>query len=175
MKKTSIAVILALLFIFLSHADSLDAPGDIDEKIEHAAQVLLSDSVSRAEIVQALTQLMECAVTLSEESPYADEIKAQLEIAKNEISQKSLFSDKGRQKLAFAYRMLTNRKKYQTPRELNDFITPDQAMEKARNYAGKLVEQALDNYRAGNHQESAKKLVELVLMIVTPISGDECL
>ena len=67
--------------------------------------------------------------------------------------------------------MLTNGQKYQPPKELDEFITPQQAMEKARQYAEKLVDQALKDYRAGNHLQTSQKLVELVLMIVTPISG----
>jgi hypothetical protein len=173
MKKTSIVGILALLLIFLSHVEAPAAPGDVGKKIEQAARVLLGDSASREEIVQALIQIIDCAAALSEESRYTEEIRTQLGIAKNEFSQKSLFSDKGRQKLAFAYRMLTNGQKYQTPRELDDFVTPDQAMEKARIYAGKLVKRALEDYKAGNHPQSAKKLVELALMIVTPMSGTQ--
>ena len=132
---------------------------------------MFGGSASQAEIVQALTQLIDCAAVLSENSKYADEIKTQLDIAKNEFSQKSLFSDKGRQKLAFAYRMLTDGQKYQPPNELDEFVTPQQATELARQYIEKLVEQTLKDYKAGNQLQAAQNLVELVLMIVTPISG----
>jgi geranylgeranyl pyrophosphate synthase len=67
--------------------------------------------------------------------------------------------------------MLTNGQKYQPPAELNDFVTPQQATAKAQKYATKLVDQALSNHEAGQNIQAAKNLVELVLMIVTPISG----
>ncbi len=144
---------------------------DVEDQINQATQVLFGGSASQPEIAQALAQLIDCAAVLSKSSKYADEIKTQLDIAKNEFSQKSLFSDKGRQKLAFAYRMLTDGQKYEPPKELDEFVTPQQATELARQYFEKLVERTLKEYRTGNQLQAAQNLVELVLMIVTPISG----
>lgn len=171
MKKSANLAITVILGIFLSVIAAVPVYNDVESEIKQAAQVLFGSSASQKEIVRALTHLIDCAIALSVKSEYAAEIKEQLNIAKNQFETKSLFNDKGRQKLAFAFRMLTNGQKYQPPEELDDFITPEQAMEKARVYAGKLVEQALDDYRNGDHLQSAKSLVELVLMVVTPISA----
>jgi geranylgeranyl pyrophosphate synthase len=67
--------------------------------------------------------------------------------------------------------MMTNGKKYERPKELDEFVTPAEAQEKSQKYAKKLMEEALANLEEGNEGETAKLLLELVLMIVTPISG----
>ena len=171
MKKSLFIVAVVFIFIFMTKTETAGESLDVEAQIEQATQVLLGDSASREQIVQALSQLIDCAAILSKKSKYGEEIKSTLDIAKNEFKNESLFSDKGRQKLSFAYRMLTNGQKYQPPKELDEFITPQQATEKARTYIEKLVAQALKDHRAGNHLQTSQKLVELVLMIVTPISG----
>jgi hypothetical protein len=171
MKKSTTVAVFILGLVFLIQTENSALSTDIEKSIEQASKVLLGASASQPEIVQALSQLLDCAAVLSESSQYADEIKNQLDIAKNEITKKSLFSDKGRQKLAFAYRMLTNGEKYQPPKELDDFVTPQQAAEKGMIYVKKLLEQTLDNINSGDQLQAAQGLVELVLMIVTPISG----
>jgi geranylgeranyl pyrophosphate synthase len=67
--------------------------------------------------------------------------------------------------------MMTDGKKYEKPEELDEFVTPTEAEEKARKYAQKLVDEALVHLEEGNNGEAARLLLELVLMIVTPISG----
>ena len=171
MKRISVTAIVVLLFVFLVQIKSSGEIPDLESQIKEATRLLLGNAASQEELVQALAQLIDCASILSAESKYAAEIKIQLDIAKTEITQKSLFSDKGRQKLAFAYRMFTEGKQYQPPEELNDFVTPQQATEKAKNYIEKLVNNTLKDYKAGNHLQVAQNLVELVLMIVTPIQG----
>jgi len=173
MKKILGIAAAVFMVVFVTKTETAGESPDVDARIKQASQVLLGNSASREEMVQALAQLMDCAAMLSEKSRYADEIKSNLDIAKNEIMNNSLFSDKGRQKLSFAYRMLTNGQKYQPSKELDEFITPAQATEKARKYAENLVDQALKNLRAGNPLPAAQNLVEIVLMIVTPISGSQ--
>jgi len=171
MKKMSVTAIVVLVFVFLLQTKSSGEIPDVESQIREATHMLLGNAASQEELVQALAQLIDCAAILSAESKYTAEIKTQLDIAKTEITQKSLFSDKGRQKLAFAYRMFTEGTQYRPPEELDDFVTPQQATEKARKYVERLVDNTLKDYKAGNHLQAAQNLVELVLMIITPIEG----
>jgi hypothetical protein len=66
---------------------------------------------------------------------------------------------------------MTNGRKYERPKELDEFVTPAEAQEKGQKYGQKLVEAALGQIEAGKPGEAARLLLELVLMIVTPISG----
>jgi geranylgeranyl pyrophosphate synthase len=108
---------------------------------------------------------------MTHESQYDTEIKYRIDVAKDLFQKESIFDDKARQYLSFAFRMLTNGKKYERPKELEEFVTPGEAQEKARKYANELVDKALSSLEDGNELETAKLLLELVLMIVTPISG----
>ena len=171
MKKLRVLFILVSFVIFSTELGAAASTDDIEKTITQAEQALLGNTGAPPDIVQTLTQLIDCAAALSKKSQYVEEIKAQLDIAKNEFSQESFFSDKGRQKLKFAYRMLTDGQKYQVPAELDDFVTPAQATENARKYITKLFRVIKKDYRAGYHLRSAKNLVVVVLLIVTPMEG----
>jgi predicted GNAT family N-acyltransferase len=94
-----------------------------------------------------------------------------MDVAKDLFQKESMFNEKARQYLLLAYRQMTNGKKYESPKELDEFITPAEHQEKGRKYGQKLVESALAEIDAGKPGEAARLLLELVLMIVTPISG----
>jgi hypothetical protein len=66
--------------------------------------------------------------------------------------------------------MMTEGKKYERPKELDEFVTPAEAMEKARKYGQRLVADALASLDQGKKGEAAKRILELVLMVVTPVS-----
>ena len=83
----------------------------------------------------------------------------------------SIFNDKARQYLSFAYRMLTGGIKYERPPELDVFITPEEAGEKGLAYTKKLIENALNCLKEKKDIEAAKHLIAFVLMTVTPVPG----
>jgi hypothetical protein len=107
---------------------------------------------------------------LSQDSKYNAEIKDRVNIAKDLFEKDSIFNDKARQYLSFAYRMMTEGKRYEKPKDLDEFVTPAEAQEKARKYAQRLVEDALAALERGNKGEAGMLILELVLMIVTPVS-----
>lgn len=67
--------------------------------------------------------------------------------------------------------MMTNGKKYEQPKEFEEFVTPRELQEKSLKYAKGLVDKALASLAAGNEGEAARLLLELVLMTVTPVLG----
>ena len=92
-------------------------------------------------------------------------------MAKKLFKETSLFNDKARQYLALSYRMMTNGQKFQKPEELDEFVTPEEAQEKAVKYTKQLIDKALTELDAGHPDKTAILLLELVLLVVTPISG----
>jgi geranylgeranyl pyrophosphate synthase len=144
---------------------------DAKARITEATNVLFGLSATKVTIVNSLMELLDVVATLSSSSQYNDDIKYRIDIAKDLIKNESLFNDKARQYLSFAYRMITNGQKYQKPEELDEFVTPQEAQEKALKYSKALVKKALSELDSGHNEDSAKLLLELVLMIVTPISG----
>jgi len=73
--------------------------------------------------------------------------------------------------VALAYRMVTEGVKYLKPPELDEFITPAEAQEKALKFAKELVEETRASVKQGNERNAAKLILELVLMVVTTLSG----
>ena len=143
---------------------------DTKTKINEACDVFFNPGASPTQenIVDSLSQLLDIAVSITT-SEYKEDIKYRIEVAKELFKDESLFNEKSRQYLSFAYRMMTNGQKFQTPKELDEFVTPDEAQEKAMKYTRNLMDKALVELDAGNPGVTAKLLVEFVLMIVTPV------
>ena len=163
------SVILAILTAS-SYGVLLDVQ-DPKARIVEASKVLVNTSPTKETLVNSLIQLLDVVVTLSSTSPYRDEISQRIDVAKDLIKNESLFNDKARQYLSFVYRMITSGQKYQKPEELDEFVTPAEAQEKALNYAKDLIAKSLSELETGHKENAAKLLLELVLMVVTPISG----
>ena len=145
---------------------------DTKTKINEACDVFFNPGASPTQenIVSSLSQLLDIAASITT-SEYKDDIKYRIDVAKELFKENSLFNEKARQYLSFAYRMVTNGQKFQKPEELDEFVTPDEAQEKAMKYTRNLVDRALAELDAGNPDGAAKLLLEMVLMVVTPISG----
>jgi len=164
--------VLGMFFIFLAGAGTTTE--DIKTRITEATQTFLGPpdpSITQEKIVNALHEILDIAASINPESEYKDEIKYRIDVAKELLKNDSIFNPKARQHLSFAYRMMTNGKKYEKPEELDEFVTPAEAEEKARKYAQKLVDEAIVHLENDNAGETSRLLLELVLMIVTPISG----
>jgi geranylgeranyl pyrophosphate synthase len=144
---------------------------------EHKARIIAaSDALFKSDgtmetMVDSLAQLLDVVVVLTSTSQYKDEITRHVEVAKDLITNQSLFNEKARQYLSLAYRMITNGQKYQKPEELDEFVTPSEAQKKAMKYAKNLIEKSLSELEAGHDGNTAKYLLEFVLMIVTPVTG----
>jgi geranylgeranyl pyrophosphate synthase len=144
---------------------------DAKTKIVEASKRLFNTSGTMETVVNSLVQFLDIVVVLTSDSRYKEEITHHVEVAKDLIENTSLFNDKARQYLALAYRMVTNGQKYQKPEELDEFVTPSEAQEKAMNHAKNLVERTLSELESGHKEIAAKLLLELVLLVVIPISG----
>jgi hypothetical protein len=170
-KKTLVVCVVSLLFVLsLSRGDFVQE--DIKIQIVEAADVWLNPkpSVTMEDRLGSLSKLLDIAASITT-SEYKDDIQYRVDVAKELFRDDSMFNDKARQYLSFTYRMMTNGQKYEKPEELDVFVTPDEAQQKATAYAKNLMGKALSEWDAGRPGETAKLLLELVLMIVTPISG----
>ncbi len=73
--------------------------------------------------------------------------------------------------MSFAHRMTSGGNKYEKPKELDEFVTPQEMQEKSRKYCATLVNGALAALDRGQNGEAATLLLEFVLAIITPVSG----
>jgi len=174
MKKRIWGLLIAAALLFTLPSEIMIGSQDPKARIKEASSVFLQaadQSITKAKILNALLELLDISVSLTRESQYGAEIKYRIDVAKDLLQKDSIFNDKARQYLSFAYRMMTNGKKFEKPKGLEEFVTPAEAQEKAQKYAKKLVDEALTCLDEGNKGVTAKLLLELVLMIVTPVSG----
>lgn len=164
----------ACLLISLFFAAPFAARGDedaVEKKIVELTNALFEGSVGRDEIADNLNQLLDVVVSLSASSQYHDKIKYHVNVAQDLLKNDSIFNDKARQYMSFAYRMLTNGVKFKKPEELDVFVTPEEAAEKGMRYSKSLIENTLSALKEDQNEKAAAQLIAFVLMIVTPMDG----
>lgn len=174
MKKS--AIILGVFFAISSPALS-----GIQAEVTAAKNKIISatnslaglpgSAITQGQIVNSLLELLDTAAALSSDNPYKEEIQFRIKVAKDLIRKDSLFNDKARQYLSFAYRMMTNGKKFEVPKHLDEFVTPAEFQEKSLTYLRALIVEAVKSLDAGDKGSTAVLLLEMVLMTMTPAQG----
>jgi hypothetical protein len=147
---------------------------DVKSRIISAANTLMGRQDSpptMGTIVGAILELLDLSAAVTPDNQYKEEIQSRIGVAKERIEDNSLFDDKARQYLSFAYRMMTEGTKYEMPKELDEFVTPAELQEKILRYVEGLVTQSIEALEGGDRQETARLLLEIVLMTVTPHPG----
>jgi hypothetical protein len=159
---------------FASVSGASVAQNDYRSRILKATNTLVGPpdpSMTQEKIVSVLVELLDLAAVLTPENQYKQEIKSRIDIAKDLITKKSVFNDKARQYLSFAYRMMTDGKKFEPPKELEEFVTPAELQGKVQRYMKDLVARSIQALDAGRPGETARLLLEMVLMTLTPVTG----
>jgi len=174
MIKRPMASVISLGIFYVLLSAGTAAPEDTKARIKGASGIFLGatdPSVTSAQVLKSILELLDITAVLTPDSQYKKDIQYRIDVAKELFQKESMFDEKARQYLSLAYRQMTNGKKYEKPKELDEFVTPAEAQEKAQKYGRKLVEEACSRIDAGQPGEAARLLLELVMMIVTPISG----
>jgi hypothetical protein len=120
---------------------------------------------------RSIRDLMDLAAAITPDNQYKAEIQSRLAVARDRVRDYSLFDAKARQYVSFAYRMMTNGRRYETPAELSQFVTPAELQEKTLRHIDSLVTQSLRSVDAGHRQDAARILLEIVLLTMTPSPG----
>ena len=160
------------LFAYLSSVSAAQDP--YKSRIVKATDVLAGPpdpSMTREKFTTVLLELLDLAAAITPDQPYGQEIRSRIDVAKDLIKKDSIFNDKARQYLSFAYRMMTNGKKYESPKDLEEFVTPAELQEKTHRYMKGLVASTLQSLEAGDRGQTARLLLEMVLMTMTPVTG----
>jgi hypothetical protein len=147
---------------------------DVNSRIISATNTLMGRQHSPPTgetIVGGVLELLDLSAGVTPDNQYKVEIQNRIAVAQDRIRELSLFDDKARQYLSFAYRMMTDGKKYEMPEELDEFVTPAELQEKTLRYVERLVTQSLRAFEGGNRQDTARLLLEIVLLTITPHPG----
>ena len=164
----------AFLGSFASLSGALVAQDDCKSRILKATNALIGPPdplMTREKITVVVLELLDLAAAMTPENEYRQEIRSRIDVAKDLIKKDSIFNDKARQYLSFAYRMMTNGKKFEPPKELEEFVTPAELQDKTQRYLKGLVARTVQSLEAGDTKETARLLLEMALMIATPVTG----
>jgi hypothetical protein len=169
---SALIVVSVVSFAFLSAGPS--APEGVKGRILAATNSLAGPpdpAFNQEKLLTSLFELMDIAAALSVDTPREKDIRFRIDVAKDLIKRDSLFNEKARQYLRLAYRMMTNGKKFESPKHLDEFVTAAEAREKVVVYFKGLVEEAVKSLDAGDKGRSAAFLLEMVLLTITPVQG----
>ena len=92
-------------------------------------------------------------------------------MARDRVRDSTLFNAKARQYTSFAYRMMTDGRRYEVPPALSVFVTPAELQAKVVRHIDSLVTESLRSFDAGRRQDAARILLEIVLLTMTPSPG----
>lgn len=174
MRKTALNLIVLATALLVVQTGLRSAPDARRDRILAATKFLTGfqdASFTKETLTASLCELMGIVGGLSAGNPHYQDIRFRLDVATDLMRKDSIFNSKARQYLSFAFRMLTNGKKYQSPAELGDFVTPAELQERTSRYAKGLIGRALEALDAGDEERAAALLLEFVLMTITPVEG----
>jgi hypothetical protein len=160
---------------FLAAFSGAQAPQEeTKDRLLRVTQILIGQpdaALTREKFTEAIIELLDIAAAITPDNQYRKDIRYRIDVAKDLIKKDSLFNDKARQYLSFAYRQMTNGVRFEAPKELREFVTPAEFQEKSLKYLKGLVDNARTSLAAGKTADTAKALLEIALMIMTPVTG----
>jgi hypothetical protein len=170
-----ILAVLLWLGAVLPVAAETAAPGEeTANRLEAVLNKLTGASdtpLSKEQFLGAIFELLDLTAEITPDNQFRADILHRIEVAKDLIRNDSLFNSKARQYLSFAYRQLTAGKKFKPPPELDEFVTPAELQEKMAAHMNGLAEKARAALAAGDAADTARILLEIVFMIITPVEG----
>ncbi len=159
-----LALLLAVPPVFGGSQESPEA------LIGRARSVIQDPHFSRDAITDSLSDALGAALLIVPATDYADDFRARIETVRKMFDDETLFSDKGRQYLGLAYRMVSGGKTWQIPEELKT-LDPKKGIERSLEICRHLLESALAELKAGRNEKAVSRLLEYVILVVTPIEA----
>lgn len=164
MKITASALSVLLLFVAaFCLAGTPAQTNGLEEKIQKASSLLL-DSEKSGDKDQGFLLLVEstdlAAAGGSFPAGFRDEIRGALEI----LRRGSILDEQGGNKLRKAYALLNSGKPFQMPTEISSIA---QAVE----YGRTQLRSVLAQVKAGKNADAVKPLLEVILMVITPMEA----
>jgi len=165
---------IALIGLVLVLAVTPALPGqetDPEALIIGARAVVLNPDFSRDAITKALADVLGASLLILPKTDYAAEFRSRIEWVRGSLKNGDLFSDKARQYLGLAYKLVAGGSLWQVPAELKAADSAKKGIERATEICGQLLDSALTERKAGNNEKAVRYLLEFVLLVVTPIEA----
>jgi hypothetical protein len=165
-------IALMVLGLIVSAAPALAGQENTAEAmIGRARAVFLTPGGSRDTILKALVEVLDASLMILPKTDYADEFRARIGWVRGSLKNGDLFSDKARQYLGLAYKLVAGGSLWQVPAELKAADSAKKGIERATEICGQLLDAALTERKAGHNEQSVRCLIDFVLLVVTPIEA----
>ena len=170
MKNRMTTALIGLVFLLVAGTVPARSQEDPEALINRARSVIQEPHFSRDAITNSLSDALGAALLILPETDYSADFKSRIETVRKMFDDEVLFSDKGRQYLGLAYRMVSGGETWQIPEELK---TPDykKGIERSVKICRDLLDSALAEHQAGRGEKAARLLLEYVILVVTPIEA----
>ena len=122
-------------------------------------------------IDQVLVEVLDASLAILPAKDYAAEYKSRIEWVKASFAEKHLFSDKIRQYLGLAYKLVANGTSWQLPEELKSPSSSQEGMKAAIKVCARFLKSALSEMKAGNNEKAVRHILDFVIMAVTPVEA----
>lgn len=170
MKNRVTIALLGLAFLMAFLPAFGEADEDAEALIGRARAVLQAPHPHQEDFTNALVAALDASLLILPETEYAEEFRARIGTVRKMFDEQALFSDKGRQYLGLAYRMVSGGKPWQVPEELKT-LEPKKGIEKAKEICARLIDEALAEWKAGRNEQAVSRLIDFVILVVTPIEA----
>ena len=170
MKNRVTIALLGLAFLTAAVPAFGAAEEDAKALIGRVRAVLQADHPQREDFTKALAAALDASLLILPEADYAEEFRARIGTVRKMFDEQVLFSDKIRQYLGFAYRMVSGGQPWRVPEELKT-LEPKKGIEKSIEICTRLIDEAMAEWKAGRNEQAVSRLIDFVLLVVTPIEA----
>ena len=168
--RSIILLSLGLLCILTAPALRASETGP-EATITKARAYILDPNFSPRGIEQVLVEVLDVSLAILPQKDYASEYKSRIEWVKASFADKHLFSDKTRQYLGLAYKLVANGTAWQLPEELKSVSSSQDGMNAAIRVCARFLESAAAEMKAGNNEKAVRHILDFVIMVVTPVEA----
>jgi len=170
MKKSKTTALIGLAFLLAAIPVFGGSQEDPEVLINRARSVIQNPNFSCNAITNSLRDALGAALLILPETDYEEDFRARIETVRKMFDDEVLFSDKGRQYLGLAYKMVSGGKSWQIPEELKT-LDPRKGIERSREICQNLLDSALAELKAGRNEKAVSLLLEYVILVITPIEA----
>jgi len=133
---------------------------------------ILDPSFTPDGIDKVLIEALDASLAILPDKDFAAEYEAKIGWVKSQFAESHMFSEKIRQYLGLAYKLVANGAVWQLPEELKAPYSGQKAsVEMAIKICGRLLDSALAEMKAGNNEKAIGHILGFVIIVVTPIEA----